>query len=162
MKREVFAKILVDDEVNNGFVINTLEKQALEMAHCELDEAVCAESDSDSRHERYINYLINWAIEHNDETYEGCSPASFDEFEDCEDDYDEDECQYDIACRIDEDDYILDEQTGNIIIPRAYANVRYKVGQIIKVWFVDEDEEPLKTYKVIETTETQLVCEYIG
>lgn len=85
MKRTVFAKISVNDEVNNGEVIDTLEKQALEMAHCDLEEAVCAEADSDSRHERYINYLMNWAIEHNDEKFKGCSPACFDEFEDCED-----------------------------------------------------------------------------
>ena len=62
MKRTVFAKILVNDEINNGQVLDTLEKQALEMAHCDLEEAICAEADSDSRHERYINYLINWAI----------------------------------------------------------------------------------------------------
>ena len=85
MKRTVFAKFEVEDKVNNGFVVNTLEKQALEMAHFDLEEAVCAESDSDSKHERYINYLINWAIDHNDEKFEGCSPAGFDEFEDCED-----------------------------------------------------------------------------
>lgn len=85
MKRTVFAKFEVEDNVNNGFVVNTLEKQALEMAHCDLEEAVCAESDSDSKHERYINYLINWAINHNDEAYEGCSPAGFDEWLDNED-----------------------------------------------------------------------------
>lgn len=85
MKRTVFAKFEVEDKVNNGFVVNTLEKQALGMAHCDLKEAICAEADSDSRHERYINYLINWAIDHNDENFEGCSPAGFDEFEDCED-----------------------------------------------------------------------------
>lgn len=85
MKRTVFAKFEVEDKVNNGFVVNTLEKQALEMAHCDLEEAVCAESDSDSKHERYINYLMNWAISHNDEAYEGCSPAGFDEWLDNED-----------------------------------------------------------------------------
>lgn len=84
MKRTVFAKFEVEDKVNNGFVVNTLEKQAYKMAHCDLEEAICAEADSDSRHERYINYLINWAIEHNDEVFKGCSPASFDEFEGCE------------------------------------------------------------------------------
>ena len=85
MKRTVFAKFEVEDKINNGFVVNTLENQALGMAHCDLEEAICAEADSDSRHERYINYLINWAIDHNDETFEGCSPAGFDEFGDCED-----------------------------------------------------------------------------
>ena len=88
MKRTVFAKISVNDEINNGQVLDTLEKQALEMAYCDLEEAVCAEADSDSKHERYINYLMNWAIEHNDEAYEGCSPANFDEFEYCEDEED--------------------------------------------------------------------------
>ena len=88
MKRTVFAKISVNDEVNNGQVLDTLEKQALEMAYCDLEEAVCAEPDSDSKHERYINYLMNWVIEHNDEAYEGCSPTSFDEFEHCEDEED--------------------------------------------------------------------------
>ena len=92
MKRTVFAKISVNDEINNGQVLDTLKKQALEMAHCDLEEAICAESDSDSRHERYINYLINWAIEHNDEAFKGCSPACFDEWLDNEGEEDEEFC----------------------------------------------------------------------
>ena len=31
MKRTVFAKFEVEDKVNNGFVVNTLEKQALKI-----------------------------------------------------------------------------------------------------------------------------------
>lgn len=159
MKRTVFAKFEVEDEVNNGQVLDTLEKQALEMAHCDLEEAICVESDSDSRHERYINYLMNWAIEHNDEAFEGCSPASFDEFEDCED-Y---EVEYDLALGINDDSFELDEETGNVSINRRKVdyNTNFKIGQLIRIWFVDEDDA-LKIYKVIEITDEKLTCEFIG
>lgn len=159
MKRTVFAKISVNDEVNNGQVIDTLEKQALEMAHCDLEEAICAEEDSDSRHERYINYLMNWAIDHNDEKFEGCSPVGFDEFEDCEGE----EIEYDLALGLRENDFELDETAGNISInkKKIYYNTDLKVGQLIRIWFVDEDD-PLRVYKVIGITDEKLICEFIG
>ena len=162
MKRTIFAKISVNDEVNNGQVIDTLEKQALKMAHCDLKEAVCAEADSDSRHERYINYLMNWAIDHNNEIFEGCSPAGFDEFEDCEDEGNE-EIEYDLALGINKDEFELDEATGNISINRKQVDyiTNFKVGQLIKIWFVDEDD-PLRVYKVIGITDEKLSCEFIG
>ena len=179
MKRTVFAKISVNDEVNNGQVIDTLEKQVLEMAHCDLEEAVCAEVDSDSRHERYINYLMNWAIEHNDEAYEGCSPASFDEFEDNEDydaecdlacfikgikeDQGEEEVEYDLTLGINEGEFELDKRTGNITVNRKaiHYKTNFKVEQTIWIWFVDEDNA-MAHYKVIGTTDEKLTCEFIG
>ena len=160
MKRTVFAKFEVEDKVNNGFVVNTLEKQALEMAHCDLEEAVCAEADSDSRHERYINYLINWAIEHNDEAFEGCSPASFDEWLDNEDEEDEEDIEYDVALGCDENDYVL-ASNGNIKIKKSlvYESFR-KVGKELRIWFVDEDD-PLHTYRVVEVTDDEVIAEFI-
>lgn len=32
----------------------------------------------------YIDYLIEWADDHSDPKFKGCSPACFDEFCDCE------------------------------------------------------------------------------
>ena len=160
MKRTVFAKILVNDEINNGQVLDTLEKQALEMAHCDLEEAICAEADSDSRHERYINYLINWAIEHNDEAFEGCSPACFDEWFDNEGEEDEEDVEYDVALGCNEDDYVL-ALNGNIKIKKSlvYESFR-KVGKELRIWFVDEDD-PLHTYRVVEVTDDEVIAEFI-
>lgn len=45
----------------------------------------CALVDSDVRWERYITYLVQWAIDHSSPDYEGMTPASFDEWCDCED-----------------------------------------------------------------------------
>lgn len=153
MKREVFAKILVDDKVNNGFVVNTLEKQALEMAYCDLDSAICAESDSDSRYERYINYLINWALEHNDEVYEGCSPACFDEFED----YENGNVNCDIE--LESDDYhltavgylVVNKQVFDDFVENSYINIK----------FLDEDGAVYQ-YKMLEETDQDITMEFIG
>ena len=154
MKRTVFAKISVNDEINNGQVLDTLEKQALEMAHCDLEEAICAKTDSDSRHERYINYLINWAIEHNDETFEGCSPASFDEFEDCEDE----EEDYDIA--LENDDYYLLPVSGCLVVYKQVFD-DYVENSYIEIKFLDEDNA-IYQYKMIKEDDETITMEFIG
>lgn len=158
MKRTVFAKFEVEDNVNNGFVVNTLEKQALEMAHCDLEEAVCAESDSDSKHERYINYLINWAIDHNDEAYEGCSPAGFDEWLDNEDaDYED---VPDLV--LDEGDYECDEHLGKIRIDKQVFDDFVK-HSYIKIKFVNDNEDDnVYTYVMDSEDDKFITCEFIG
>ena len=157
MKRTVFAKFEVEDNVNNGFVVNTLEKQALEMAHCDLEEAVCAESDSDSKHERYINYLINWAIDHNDEVYEGCSPAGFDEWLETEDsDYED---VPDLV--LDEGDYECDEHLGKIRIDKQVFDDFVK-HSYIKIKFVNDNDDNVYTYVMDSEDDEFITCEFIG
>lgn len=41
--------------------------------------------DGDIRWERYIRYLVEWAVSHSSEDYEGMTPASYDEWCACED-----------------------------------------------------------------------------
>ena len=158
MKRTVFAKFEVEDNVNNGFVVNTLEKQALEMAHCDLEEAVCAESDSDSKHERYITYLINWAIDHNDEAYEGCSPAGFDEWLENEDtDYED---VPDLV--LDEGDYKCEEHLGKIWIDKQVFDDFVK-HSYIKIKFVNDNEDDnVYTYVMDSEDDEFITCEFIG
>lgn len=161
MKRTVFAKISVNDEINNGQVLGTLEKQALEMAHCDLKEAICAEADSDSRHERYINYLINWAIEHNDEEFEGCSPVSFDEFEDCEDE--EFDANYQPDWRLDIAGWHIDEN-HQLVISDSAAAFNFKVGKILVIEFLDiwGDRQDIGRYKVIDNDGCEITCEKLA
>ena len=157
MKRTVMAIVEVEDNVNNGFVVNTLEKQALEMAHCDLEEAVCAESDSDSKHERYINYLINWAIDHNDEVYEGCSPAGFDEWLETEDsDYED---VPDLV--LDEGDYECDEHLGKIRIDKQVFDDFVK-HSYIKIKFVNDNDDNVYTYVMDSEDDEFITCEFIG
>lgn len=85
MYRNVFAVINVDDEVNNGQVIDTLEQKMDGDINVHLDSAVILDEDSDSAHERYLRYLQDWIIDHYDDYFEGCSPAGFDEWKDNED-----------------------------------------------------------------------------
>ena len=157
MKRTVFAKFEVEDNVNNGFVVNTLEKQALEMAHCDLEEAVCAESDSDSKHERYINYLINWAIDHNDEAYKGCSPAGFDEWLENEDtDYED---VPDLV--LDEGDYKCEEHLGKIWISKQVFN-NFVKHSYIKIKFVNDNDNNVYIYVMVDERKDFIICEFIG
>lgn len=88
-KRIVFAEIAVNDDkairANLG-TLDYLANQVHRVHGCiELCSAILAEKDSDSEWERYINYLSQWAICHNDEKYAGMSPACFEEWRDNED-----------------------------------------------------------------------------
>lgn len=85
MYRNILAVVNVDDEVNDGQVIDTLEQKMDGDINVHLDSAVILDEDSDSAHERYLRYLQGWIFNHNDPLFEGCSPASFEEWRDNED-----------------------------------------------------------------------------
>lgn len=85
MYRNVLAVINVDDEINDGQVIDTLEQKMDGDINVHLDNAVILDDDSDSAHERYLHYLQDWIFDHNEPCFEGCSPAGFEEWRDNED-----------------------------------------------------------------------------
>lgn len=85
MYRNILAVIDVDDTINDGQVIDTLEQKMDGDINVHLDSAVILDEDSDSAHERYLRYLQDWIFNHTDPLFEGCSPASFEEWRDNED-----------------------------------------------------------------------------
>ena len=96
MKREIFVKMSVRDELAEKQNQGTLDYVESKVGDLLKDgiwvkEAIMAESDSDSYHERYLNYLLEWIFDHHDEEYQGCSPACFEEWCDNEDAEDEEE-----------------------------------------------------------------------
>lgn len=96
MEREIFVKLGVRDELAEKQNQGTLDYVAKKIGNLLKDgiwykDMIMAESDSDSPHERYLNYLLNWVIDHHDEEFQGCSPAGYDEWLDNEDFDDEDE-----------------------------------------------------------------------
>lgn len=84
MYRNILAVIDVDDTINDGQVIDTLEQKMDGDIHIHLDRAVILDEDSDSMHERYLRYLQDWIIDHCDDYFEGSSPACFEEWKDNE------------------------------------------------------------------------------
>ena len=119
--------------------------------------------NADTKHKAYLQYLSRWIFEHYDDSFEGCSPAGFDEFEDCEDEENE-EVEYDFVLGINEDEFELDEATGNISINRKqvdYDTMNFKIGHLLNIWFVNE-ACGFKTYKIIGITDEKLSCEFIG
>lgn len=85
MYRNVLAVIDIDDTINDGQVIDTLEQKMDGDINVHLDNAVILDDDSDSAHERYLRYLQGWIFNHSDPLFEGCSPAGFDEWKSNED-----------------------------------------------------------------------------
>lgn len=85
MYRNILAVIDIDDEINDGQVIDALEQKMDEDINVHLDSAVILDEDSDSMHERYLRYLQDWIIDHYNDRFEGCSPAGFDEWKNNED-----------------------------------------------------------------------------
>ena len=159
MKRTVMAIIEVEDSVNNGQVLDTFEK-SLDQSNCNIENAIVLDKDSDSTHERYLNYLMSWIADHHEETFKGCSPACFDEWLDNEGEEDEKDIEYDVALGCNEDDYVL-ALNGNIKIKKSLVYESFcKVGKELRIWFVDEDN-PLHTYRVVEVTDDEVIAEFI-
>ena len=159
MKRTVMAIIEVEDSVNNGQVLDTFEK-SLDQSNCNIENAIVLDKDSDSVHERYLNYLMSWIADHHEDEFKGCSPACFDEWLDNEGEEDEEDIEYDVALGCNEDDYVL-ASNGNIKIKKSlvYKSFR-KVGKELRIWFVDEDN-PLHIYRVVEVTDDEVIAEFI-
>ena len=40
--------------------------------------------NADSKHKAYLQYLSRWIFEHYEDVFQGCSPAGYDEWLDCE------------------------------------------------------------------------------
>ena len=159
MKRTVMAIIEVEDSVNNGQVLDTFEK-SLDQSNCNIENAIVLDKDSDSTHERYLNYLMSWIADHHEDEFKGCSPACFDEWLDNEGEEDEEDIEYDVALGCNEDDYVL-ASNGNIKIKKSLVYESFcKVGKELRIWFVDEDD-PLRIYRVVEVTDDEVIAEFI-
>lgn len=67
----------------------------------------------------------------------------------------------DIAA-IDDGDYIFDEATGNILVPSDIFD--YEKGQIKEICFIEEDNDIVYEYKMIDVTDDgeYIIMEYIG
>ena len=160
MKRTVMAIIEVEDSVNNGQVLDTFEK-SLDQNNCKIENAIILDKDSDSTHERYLNYLMSWIADHHEETFKGYSPACLDEWLDNEYEEDEKDIEYDVALGCNEDDYVR-ASNENIKIKKSLVYESFcKIGKELRIWFGDEDD-PLYIYRVVEVTDDVVIAEFIN
>ena len=90
MKRKIVAIITVDEdtafkEINDG-PVSYLEKEFgwLEESDIFLRDCFIADDDEDDKWQAYLNYLVDWAFNHQGEAFAGMTPASYEEFLDCE------------------------------------------------------------------------------
>lgn len=124
--------------------------------------------NTDSKHKAYLQYLSRWIFEHYEDEFQGCSPAGYDEWLDCEGNdgsIDEEDA---FNSPIDEEDafiwkvsygeYELAED-GGIILDSTAASV-FSVGELVKVVFEDEEDQ-IGIYKVVKVTDTQCICEFV-
>jgi hypothetical protein len=99
MERDFIAKIAIDEDVATMFLDTNGEDVSLagtgEFLEREfgwlnesgifLKEYLITDNDDEVRWSRYINYLIEWAMEHSSIEYDGMSPVCYDEWCDNED-----------------------------------------------------------------------------
>lgn len=114
--------------------------------------------NADSKHKAYLQYLSRWIFEHYEDEFQGCSPAGYDEWLDCEGEdgpIDEEDV---FIWKVSYGEYELSED-GGIILDSTAASV-FSVGELVKVVFEDE-EDLFGIYRVVEVTDTQCVCEFI-
>lgn len=90
MKRKIVAIVSVDDDtafekIDDG-PVSYLEKEFgwLEESNIFLRDCFIADDDEDDKWQAYLNYLVDWAFNHQGEAFAGMTPASYKEFLDCE------------------------------------------------------------------------------
>lgn len=159
MKRTVMAIVEVEDSVNNGQVLDTLEnKFVTDRNICSLRDAVVLDEDGEYEHERYLNYLMHWIVDHHDDEFEGQSPVGFDEWLENEDSDYEDVPDW----RVSEGEYEITDD-GDIILGKEAA-FNFKIGDYKRIEFLDDfgDTERIGTYRVIDKSNGKVFCEFIG
>lgn len=159
MKRTVMAIVEVEDSVNNGQVLDTLEnKFVTDRNICSLRDAVVLDKDGEYEHERYLNYLMHWIVDHHDDEFAGQSPAGFDEWLENEDTDYEDVPDW----RVSEGEYEITDD-GDIILGKEAA-FNFKIGDYKRIEFLDDfgDTERIGTYRVIDKSNGKVFCEFIG
>ena len=84
MSRKIYAEIEVEEECLPEEISPTeyLENEFgwLEQSGISLQNCIISDEDDAVRWGRYIDYLINWAITHYSDEYDGMSPAGYDEW----------------------------------------------------------------------------------
>lgn len=117
--------------------------------------------NADTAHKAYLQYLSRWIFEHYDEEFEGCSPASFDEFENCENE--EFDANYQPNWRLDIAGWHIDEN-HRLVISDSAAAFNFKVGRIIVIEFLDiwGDRQDIGRYKVIDNDGCEIICEKLA
>lgn len=159
MKRTVMAIVEVEDSVNDGQVLDTLEnKFVTDRNICSLRDAVVLDEDGEYEHERYLNYLMHWIVDHHDDEFAGQSPAGFDEWLENEDTDYEDVPDW----RVSEGEYEITDD-GDIILGKEAA-FNFKIGDYKRIEFLDDfgDTERIGTYRVIDKSNGKVFCEFIG
>lgn len=81
MKRTVLALLEVDDNINNGQVVDTAFMEINLNCHkhgVDCLDALATDEDSDDQRERYLHYLIKWIYANSDDP--NTSPISYEEF----------------------------------------------------------------------------------
>ena len=89
MEREIYAKIIVDDDRAVAEDKGTLDYFETEFGWLNdsgiaLEHSAVLDEDSTDEWERYCKYLFEWTINHLSDDNKGMSPACFDEWRDNE------------------------------------------------------------------------------
>ncbi len=90
MEREIYAKIIVDDDRAIAEDKRTLDYFETEFGWLNdsgiaLEHSAVLDDNSTDEWERYCKYLFEWTINHLSDDNKGMSPACFDEWRDNED-----------------------------------------------------------------------------
>lgn len=86
MERKIVAIVGVEDEIafeqiNDG-PVPYLEKEFswLGPSGISLKDCFATDEDEDDKWKAYLNYLVEWAFNHQDDEFAGMTPACYDEF----------------------------------------------------------------------------------
>lgn len=86
MERKIIATIGIDDDTADEKIhdgpVPYLEKEMgqLQQSGITLRECFIADEDESDKWQAYLNYLVNWAFEHQGEEFAGMTPAGYNEW----------------------------------------------------------------------------------
>lgn len=94
MERKVLAKLYVSEEESDDCgILDYVDRELgwVEESGISHGDMVILDCDSESTHERYLNYLSDWIFNHHGDEFQGCSPASYEKWLDNEDNKNEED-----------------------------------------------------------------------
>jgi hypothetical protein len=184
MKNYTLIETCVDAENKNTAIEKTENVLRGKPQGVEYEASVVL--NADSKHKAYLQYLSRWIFEHYEDEFQGCSPAGYDEWLDCEG---ESYCEDNSINGMEPERYLASlllanssykgekyyekeafiwkvsygeyerEEDGGIILDSTAASV-FSVGELVKVIFEDEGDQ-IGIYRVVKVTDTQCICEFV-
>lgn len=78
------GELFVSIEIRGLSIEDVVKVYAELYEQIEVKDCFIVDDDEDDKWKAYLNYLVNWAFDHQGKEFAGMTPACYEEFLDCE------------------------------------------------------------------------------